>query len=146
MPGFSADEDVIKSVGDQMVGLFNPAHWNHDFDNPASKRFVEAFEKEFGRLPSAYAAQGYDAALMIDAAVKAVGGKVENREGFARALRSAKFASVRGEFKLNANGYPIQNYYLRVIGKDSKGRVTNKTIGTILTNHGDAYVGACKAR
>jgi len=146
VPGFSADEDVIKSVGDQMVGLFNTAHWNHDFDNPASKRFVEAFEREFNRLPSAYAAQGYDAALMIDAAVKAVGGKVQNREALAKALRSARYASVRGDVKLNVNGFPIQNYYLRVIGRDAKGRVTNKTIGTIFTNHGDAYVGACKAR
>jgi branched-chain amino acid transport system substrate-binding protein len=146
VPGFSADEDVIKSVGDQMVGLFNTAHWNHDFDNPASRRFVDAFEREFGRLPSAYAAQGYDAALMIDAAVTAVKGRVENREAFAKALRSVKFASVRGDFKLNTNGYPIQNYYLRVIGKDAKGRVTNKTIGTIFTNHGDAYVGSCKLK
>lgn len=146
VPGFSADEDVIKSVGDQMVGLFNTSHWNHDFDNAASKRFVEAFEREYNRLPSVYAAQGYDTALMIDAAVTAVKGRVENREAFAKALRAVRFPSVRGEFKLNANGYPIQNYYLRVIGKDGKGRVTNKTIGTIFTNHGDAYVGACKSK
>jgi branched-chain amino acid transport system substrate-binding protein len=38
---------------------------------------------------------------------------------------------------------PIQNYYLRVVAKDSRGRIVNKTIGTIFKDHGDAYVQDC---
>ncbi len=146
LPGFSADEDVIKAVGEPMLGLFNPSHWSHDLANAESRRFVTAFEQEFGRLPSSYAAQGYDAALMMDAAVRSVKGNVENREAVMRALKSGKARSVRGEYKLNVNGFPIQNYYLRVVGKDAKGRITNKNMGTIFTNHADAYAKDCKLK
>jgi branched-chain amino acid transport system substrate-binding protein len=50
---------------------------------------------------------------------------------------------VRGAFKFNRNQYPIQNYYLRVVGKDSQGRIVNKTMGTIFKDRGDAYVQDC---
>jgi branched-chain amino acid transport system substrate-binding protein len=37
-PGFSADEDVIRAVGDPMLGMFNTSQWAHDIDNAANKR------------------------------------------------------------------------------------------------------------
>jgi branched-chain amino acid transport system substrate-binding protein len=143
LPGFSADQDIIPAVGDSMLGLFNTAHWSPDLDNAENKRFVPAFEAEYKRIPSVYAAQGYDTALLLDAAVRAVGGKVENREAVMKALKSVKARSVHGEYRLNRNGYPIQDYYLRVIGKDAQGRTINKTIGKIFTNHADAYAKDC---
>ena len=146
LPGFSADEDTIKPVGEPMLGLFNAAHWTPDLDNAESKRFVAAFEKEFGRIPTMYAAQGYDAALMMDGALRAVKGKAEDREALMRALRTGKYRSVRGDYKMNNNGFPIQSYYLRVVGKDAQGRIVNKTIGTIFTNHADAYAKDCKLK
>jgi branched-chain amino acid transport system substrate-binding protein len=146
VPGFSADEDTIKAVGEPMLGLFNPAHWSPDLDNAESRRFVAAFETEYGRIPSAYAAQGYDAALMMDGAIRAVKGRVEDREALMRALKTGKYRSVRGDYKMSNNGFPIQTYYLRVVGKDIRGRITNKTMGTVFTNHGDAYAKDCKLK
>ena len=143
-PGFSGDEDVIKAVGEPMLGMFNTSQWAHDLDNAANKKFVAAFEKEFGRLPSLYAAQGYDAAKLIDAAVRDSKGKLEDKAAVRKALEAAKFDSVRGAFKFNINHYPIQDYYLRVITKNAKGQVTNRTIGTVFKNHADAYAGSCK--
>lgn len=145
-PGFSADEDVIKAVGSSMLGMFNSSHWAHDMENPENKRFVADFQKEYGRIPSLYASQGYDAALLMDAAVRDVKGKVDDKEALRKALEAKRFKSVRGDFKFNSNHYPVQNYYLRVIGKDAQGRVTNKTMGTIFSNHADAYVAACKMK
>ena len=145
-PGFSADEDVIKAVGAPMMGMFNSSHWAHDIDNPENRRFVAAFQKEYGRMPSLYASQGYDAALMIDGAVRDVKGKVEDKKALQKALEARHFKSVRGDFKFNSNHYPVQNYYLRVIGKDADGRITNRMMGTIFTNHADAYVSACKMK
>src|SRR5687767_2959681 len=144
VPGFGSDQDIIRPVGEAMLGLFDTAHWAMDLDNAANRKFVAAFEKEFKRLPSVFAAQGYDTALLIDAAVRDVKGKVENVEAVRKALRAAKFESVRGPFKFNRNQYPIQNYYLRVVAKDSQGRIVNKTMGTIFKDHGDAYVQDCK--
>jgi branched-chain amino acid transport system substrate-binding protein len=143
-PGFSGDEDVIKAVGESMLGMFNTSQWGHDMNNPANKRFVAEFEKEYGRLPSLYASQGYDAALLIDAAVRDSKGQLSDKAAVRKALQAANFASVRGPFKFNKNQFPIQDYYLRVIVKDAKGRVTNRTMGVVLKNHADAYVGSCK--
>nr|WP_315479689.1 ABC transporter substrate-binding protein [uncultured Rhodoferax sp.] len=143
-PGFSGDEDVIKAVGDPMLGMFNTSQWGHDMDNAANKKFVAEFEKAYGRLPTLYAAQGYDAARLIDAAVRDSKGKLDDKAAVKKALEAAKFDSVRGAFKFNSNHFPIQDYYLRVITKDSKGRVTNRTLGAVFKNHADAYVGNCK--
>lgn len=147
LPGFSADQDVINPVGPAMSGLFNTAHWSPDFNNPANQKFVEAFQKEYKRLPTLYASQGYDAAQLINAAVRDVKGKIEDREAVRKALKAAKFDSVRGPFKFNTNQYPIQNYYVRTVGSDGKGGLVNKSFNQpILKDHGDAYVGECKMK
>ena len=76
-----------------------------------------------------------------------VKGKLEDKEALRKALKAAKFESVRGEFKFNSNQFPIQNYYLRVVGKDGKGRLINKSLSEpILKKHGDAYVQDCKMK
>ncbi|HKB61960.1 MAG TPA: ABC transporter substrate-binding protein, partial [Burkholderiales bacterium] len=142
-PGFSSDQDIIRAVGDPMLGIFDAAHWALDLDNAANKKFVAEFEKEYKRLPTVYASQGYDTALLIDSAVREVKGRIENTEAVRQALKAAKFQSVRGSFRFNRNQYPIQNYYLRVVGKDSQGRLVNKTMGTIFKDRGDAYVQEC---
>ncbi len=143
-PGFSADEDVIRAVGDPMLGMFNTSQWAHDLDNAANKKFVAEFEKEYGRLPSLYASQGYDAARLIDAAVRDTKGKLQDKAAVRKALAAAKFDSVRGNFKFGPNQFPVQDYHLRVITKDTKGRVTNRTIGTVFKAHADAYAAQCK--
>jgi branched-chain amino acid transport system substrate-binding protein len=142
-PGFSADQDVIRAVGEPMLGMFNSAHWNHDFDNPASRAFVEAFRKEYGRTPSIYAAQAFDVILMLDAAVRDVKGKVTDREAVRAALKKASFRSVRGEFRFGANQFPVQDYVLRVIRKDERGELNNRTLNKVMEKHVDAYASQC---
>ncbi len=144
VPGFGSDQDIIRAVGEPMLGLFDTAHWALDMDNAANKKFVAEFEKEYQRLPSLFASQGYDAAQLIDAAVRDVKGQLDDKEAVRKALKAARFQSVRGAFKFNTNQYPIQDYYLREVGKDSQGRLVNKTKGTVLKDHGDAYVQDCK--
>ena len=144
LPGFSADQDIITPVGAPMSGLFNTAHWSPDFTNAANQKFMAEFQKEYNRVPSVFASQGYDAALLIDAAVRDVKGRLEDQDAVRKALRAAKFDSVRGAFKFNTNQYPIQNYYVRTVGSDGKGGLINKSIGEpILKNHGDAYAEQC---
>ncbi len=148
LPGFSADQDVIKPVGEAMAGLFNTAHWSPDFSNAANQKFMAEFQKEYGRIPTLYASQGYDAALLINAAVRDTKGKLEDRAAVRKALQAAKFESVRGPFKFNTNQYPIQNYYVRVVGNNPNGSgLINKSFGEpILRERGDAYVQDCKMK
>jgi branched-chain amino acid transport system substrate-binding protein len=140
---FSADEDIIPAVGEPMLGIYNTGFWNHDTDNPESRAFVAAFEKDYGRLPSGYAAQGYEAARAIDAAVRGAKGKVEDADAVRKALRANDFKSVRGPFKINRNGFPIESFYLRVVERDAKGRITNRTLSTVIKDHPDPYVEQC---
>ena len=147
LPGFSADQDVINPVGASMAGLFNTAHWSPDFNNPANLKFMAEFRKEYKRVPTLYASQGYDAAQLINAAVSDTKGKLDNQEALRKALRSARFESVRGPFKFNTNQYPIQNYYVRTVGGDGQGGLINKSFNEpILRDHGDAYVQQCAMR
>ncbi len=143
--GFNFEEDIIKAVGDSVVGAYNSLQWSRDLDNPANKAFVQAFEKEYGRPVSAYAALGYDTAALIDAAVQQVNGKVEDKNAFRQAMRAAKFASVRGDFKFNNNHMPIQTFFLRQVVKEGD-QIRNKVIGTIFKDHRDSFASACNMK
>ncbi len=144
VPGFGSDQDVIRPVGEAMLGIYDTAHWGIDLPNAANKRFVAEFEKEYKRLPSVLASQGYDTAMLIDAAVRDVKGNFDNKEALRAAIKAARFESTRGEFKFNTNQFPIQNYYLRLIEKDAQGRLVNKVNGPpVFVNRGDAYVQDC---
>ncbi len=144
-PGFSADQDVIAAVGEPTLGIYNTAHWAHDLEVPANAEFVAAFRKKYnGRYPTVYAAQAYDVIMAMDAAVREVGGKVSDRAAVLAALKKADFKSVRGDFSYGPNNFPVQNYYLRVVGKDANGQLTNKLVSTVMEKHQDAYVSECK--
>jgi branched-chain amino acid transport system substrate-binding protein len=144
VPGFGSDQDVIRPVGEAMLGIYDTAHWGIDLPNAANKRFVAEFEKEYKRLPSVLASQGYDTAMLIDAAVRDVKGNFDNKEALRAAIKAARFESTRGEFNFNTNQFPIQNYYLRLIEKDAQGRLVNKVNGPpVFVNRGDAYVQDC---
>src|SRR3546814_8958770 len=69
-PAFSFDQGILGAVGDAALGVKNTSQWSKDLDNAANKAFVESFQKEYGRLPSLYASQGYDSANLILAARK----------------------------------------------------------------------------
>ena len=146
VPLWGSDQDIIRAVGDPMLGLFSLGHWTIDLDNPANRKFVVEFEKEYKRLPTGYAASGYDTGLLLDSAIRRVKGKIEDKEALRKAIKAAEFASVRGEFKFNANQFPVQDYYLQVVGKTADGKIAHKTMGKILTARGDAYVQDCKMK
>ena len=143
-PAFSFDQTILEAVGDAALGAFNTAQWSPDLDNDANQAFVAAFEETYGRIPSLYASQGYDAARLIDAAVRTVAGDIEDGNAFRAALRTAAFDSVRGPFRFNANHFPIQNFYLRQVVRDDQGRLTNRLVQTVFSDHGDAYAESCE--
>lgn len=140
-PAFSFSQDILPAAGDAALGVRNTASWSPDLDNPANARFVEEFQKAYDRLPSVYAAQGYDTANLIIAASKAA--DVADADAFREALRAADFDSVRGAFKFGPNQHPIQDLYLREVVKLDDGTLTNRIVGTAMQQRGDAYAGDC---
>lgn len=141
---FTIDAITLPALGEAAVGTFQSNLWNADLKIPANEKFVTAFQKKYGYLPSNFAAQSYDAARLIDAALRLSGGKVADKKAFAAALRDAKFESVRGPFAFNSNNFPIGNFYLLETVKRPDGKVEQVTRKTILTNAKDNYFGDCK--
>ena len=140
-PSFSFSQDVLPAIGDAALGVKNSASWSKDLDNEANKAFVEAFQKEYNRLPSIYAAQSWDTANLILSALSKA--SVKDKDAFRAALKAADFKSVRGEFSFNTNNHPIQNIYVREVVKEGD-VLTNKIIATAFEKHGDAYAEQCK--
>ena len=140
----TTDGSTLPAQKDDALGVISGTFWGPDFQNPASQKFVDDFEKKYGRIPSQYAAQSYDAALLLDSAIAKVKGNVGDKKAFQAALKAADFKSVRGNFKFNNNGFPIQDQYVFEVAKDAKGRVSLKTIGSPLKDHKDAYYTQCK--
>jgi branched-chain amino acid transport system substrate-binding protein len=143
-PAFSFDQRLLKAVGDAAVGVHNTSQWNWDLDNPENRRFVAAFRKTYGRTPTLYASQGYDAAHLIGSALKATGGDPGKGDAFRKALESADFSSVRGKFSFGPNHHPVQDIYVREVVKREDGSFTNKTQGKVFSDHADAYVTECR--
>jgi branched-chain amino acid transport system substrate-binding protein len=146
IPSPSIDVVILKAIGESGLGLKSTTFWNSDFDNPANKAFVAAWEKKFGadRLPTYYAAQGFDTAMAIGAALKAINGDLKDTEKFRQAMLKADFNSVRGGFKFGTNQHPIQDWYSTEVVKDAGGKLVIKTTGKIMSNLVDAYAKDCK--
>jgi branched-chain amino acid transport system substrate-binding protein len=140
---FQADETTFGALGDSALGVINAGPWNPYLDNAANKQFVAAFRAKYGRNPSILAAMAYDTVLMLDAAVTAVGGEVEDSAKFRDALRAVKFESVRGSFAFNNNHFPIQDFYVSRIAKAPDGNLHNELISKIFETKADAHHDKC---
>ena len=143
-PSFSVDQTVLPAMGDAATGAVVAAAWNETFDDDASKKFVADFEAAYGRLPSSYASNAFDSALILDAALNSIGGRIEDKAAFQKALENAKAATLRQSFKFNTNHYPIQDFYLAEVVKDIKGRQIQQKGELIVAALGDSYAAECK--
>jgi len=140
-PAFSFDQGILGAIGDAALGVKNTAHWSKDLDVPGNAEFVEAFQAEYGRLPSLYAAQGFDTGLLLASAAGSA--DVGDADAFRAALKAADIQSVRGDFAFGDNHHPIQTIYMREVVKEGD-VVTNRLIGPASTGHTDVYAADCK--
>src|SRR6202162_5954663 len=126
LSAFTVDESTLPAQQDAAIGMFGGADWAPNLDNPQSKKFVGAYEAAYNSVPGTYAMQGYDTALLIDSAVK-----------------EADFTSLRGGFRFNTNGYPIQDFYLTKVAKRPDGKFQTEIVQKVFENDGDSYAKDC---
>ena len=138
---YSVDALTLPALKDAAVGTFGVQHWSPDLGNSVNRRFVETYRKKYGKTPAFYAAQAYDTVMFLDNAIRKAGG-VGDRDKLRTAMRAGDFPNTRGTFKFNNNHFPIQNVYLREAVNDNGNYVT-KTLGVVLSAHGDAYAKDC---
>ena len=133
----------LRKAGIDVLGYRSTHFWGPDFDNPVNRRFVEDFRREYGRYPSFYAAQAYDAINLIRAGVEGAKGDLANTDAIRAAMEKADFGSVRGRFRYGNNHFPIQNFYLREVVRDASGEYTFRTVKVVLKDHRDPYAKDC---
>jgi len=138
---FTVDGTTLPSLRDAAVGTTSAAMYDAALDTPENRKFVAAFEAKYKRTPSLYAATGYDAANLLDAALGKAGGDPKKLAAAVKAA-GAEFKSVRGPFRFNKNNMPVQNYYAFETARDGA-KIVTKLVGTPLPTHADSYAAQC---
>jgi branched-chain amino acid transport system substrate-binding protein len=128
--GTYSDEHVLPQLGDESLGVISAHHYSAALDTPANQKFRAAYEKAYQRTPGFYGENCYTGARIISEAVKAIGGKVEDRAALMDALRKVKIGDApRGPVEMDAYGNPTQNIYIRKIERVG-GKLQNTVIHT----------------
>jgi len=128
--GTYTDEHILPQLGDESLGVVSAHHYSASLDTPANRRFRAAFEKAYNRTPSFYSENCYTGARIIGEAVRAIGGRVEDRAALMAALRKVEIQDApRGPVKMDPYGNPTQNIYVRKVERVG-GRLQNTVIHT----------------
>jgi len=146
LSAFTVDESTLPAQQDAALGMFGGANWAPNLDNPQNKAFVAAYEKEYGAVPATYAFQAYDAAMLIDSAVRAVKGDLSDKDALRAAFQKADFQSLRGAFKFSSNHYPVQDFYLVKVAKRPDGKFETEIVKKVFENYADPYVKDCSMK
>ena len=126
------DQSVIRTLGEECEGIISSAHFAEGSDNPVTQNFVKEYETKYGKIPSLYGFSMYSGVMWIDAALKKMDGKVEDREAFINTvLKTELDGSPLGKaVKLDAYGNPIYDVYIRKVVKRTDGKYWNAPITT----------------
>ena len=143
LSAFTTDETTLPAQKDDAIGDLGGANWAPNMDNPQSKAFVAAYEAAYGSVPGTYAMQAYDAAMLIDGALKATGGKLSDHDALRAALAKAPFASLRGKFAFGPNHFPIQDFYLVKVAKRPDGKYQTEIVDKVFSDYADVYAADC---
>jgi branched-chain amino acid transport system substrate-binding protein len=137
------DNVTLKAVGGTAVGTFHAMFWDPNGQFPGNQKFVKGYIAKYGHHPSYFAAQAYDGPRLLAAAIKKLG-KFDESDllTLAKTMRRVEFESVRGPFKYNVNGIPIQDWYkLEVL--PGQGGPTIKATDVVFRAHVDSYWKEC---
>ncbi|MFL5094848.1 MAG: ABC transporter substrate-binding protein [Xanthobacteraceae bacterium] len=143
LSAFTVDESTLPAQQDAALGFYAGANWAPNLDNPQNRTFVANYEKDFGAVPATYAFQAYDAALLIDSALKAAKGDTSNKDALRAAMAKAEFTSLRGKFRFNTNHYPIQDFYLVKVAKRPDGKFQTEIDKKIFADYADPHAKDC---
>lgn len=128
LPRFGSDgfasPKFIELGGPAVNGVFYTSHFSVATSEgiPAAKTFTEKFQKMFGKVPDAYAAEAYDALTLAMLAIERAGS--EDHNAIRDALAKLSIDSVRGPFKFDEKGDPLLvTHVVKIVdGKETNGR------------------------
>lgn len=122
------DESLLQQMGDDALGILSTCWYSADLDTPTNKKFVAAMQRAYKVDPGFYAAATYTNGAVLEAAVRAVGGKVEDKNAFMAALRTNKVPdTVRGPVAFDTYGNVVGNVYIRKVVRKG-GKLVNAVV------------------
>lgn len=128
--GFLTEGSALKAEGDAALGVLNSTRYNWDIDNPENKKFAPAYEKQYGTVPTVYAATMYDIGIILDKAVSQIDGAVSS-ETINKALANIGTVNgARGELTFDDTRTIQQHFYLTQVKKTDAG-LRNVTLETL---------------
>ena len=143
LSAFTVDESTLPAEKDAALGLYGAMTWAPDMDNAANRKFVSEYLAAYHAVPGSYAMQGYDALQLIDSALAKTGGVTTDRAKLHAALHAADFASPRGAFRFNTNGYPIQDFYLVKAAQRPDGLYETEIVQKVFSDWADEFAANC---
>ena len=124
------DDALLKSVGDEAVGVISATYYTADHDSPSNKRFVAAMAKDYGVLPGAYSAAMYVAGQCVEAALGKTGGKSDDKKALSDALHGLSLEDTpRGPVSFDERGNVVGSVFVRRCERKG-GSLVNTTIKT----------------
>jgi branched-chain amino acid transport system substrate-binding protein len=129
LAGWTAGDDaLLRSLGDEALGVIS-AHWySPEFDSPANKRFVAAMQKDYGVMPGGYSAGMYIAGQCIEAAIQTFGGKADDRKALAEGSHQVSLTDTpRGSVKFDHLGNVVGDVFIRKCERKN-GQLVNTVI------------------
>jgi branched-chain amino acid transport system substrate-binding protein len=124
------DEAVLQQMGEDGVGCYSACWYSAALDNPINKKFVATIQREYKVDPGVYAAETYLCGEVLEHALKAVNGKIEDKDAFMKALKEAKVpATLSGPISFDELGNVISNIYIRKVEKKD-GKYLNTVVKT----------------
>jgi branched-chain amino acid transport system substrate-binding protein len=128
------DDALLKSYGDEAIGLVSCCPYTLDLASGGNQRFVDGMLKNYNTVPGQYAALLYVNCQVVDAALKAVGGDPSDKGRFMAALKAVSLTDTpRGPLKFDHLNNVVGNFYVRQIGTEGAKyglKLWNKTIKT----------------
>ena len=123
------DDALLKSVGDEAVGVVSASFYSAAFGSESNKRFVAAMQKNYGVLPGGYSAGMYIAGQCVEAALQNLGGS-DDRKALAEALHQISVADTpRGPIKFDQYGNVVGDVFVRRCERKD-GQLVNTIIKT----------------
>ena len=124
------DDALLRSFGDEAIGLISCSPYTADLENESNKRFIAAMEKEYKVLPGFYCAGLYVNCQVVEAGLQKTGGKTDDKTALMAALKSVTLNDTpRGPIKFDHLGNVVGDFYIRRVDKVD-GKYVNKTLKT----------------
>jgi branched-chain amino acid transport system substrate-binding protein len=129
-----ADDALLKSFGEEAIGLVGCCPYTLDLDTDGNKRFIDGMLKNYDTIPGQYAALLYVNCQVVEAGLKAVGGDASDKDKFMTALKAVSLTDTpRGPLKFDHLNNVVGTFYIRRIGTEGAKyglKLWNKTIKT----------------